>query len=163
MKRLGLEVTILPNIRKVLDYIHDSMLNYTTSLELDRNILTAYDVERIAIRIYALEVIRKHLFMSIPTFDNGTDVIRCIENYITDVYGEYESQVEQFGRYSHQVEDHPDFDVEVVSELLDLIDNIIVDDLVDYGDDYFTVDRAITHSVGQIMGVEHGLYSTCNN
>lgn len=153
----------MANIRRVLDYIHDSKLNYTTSLELDRNILTSYDVERIAIRIYALEIIRKHLFMSIPTFDNGTDVIRCIENYITDVYGEYDDQSEPFNNHRYYTEDHPDFDVEVVTELLDLIDNIIVDDLVDYGDDYFTVDRAITHSVGQIMGVEHGLYSTCNN
>lgn len=152
----------MPNIRKVLDYIHDSMLNYATSLEFDRNILTPYDVERIAIHIYALDNIRKHIITSVPTFYDGNDIVRCIENYITDVYGEYESQVEQFGR-RHQIEDHPDFDVEVVTELLDLIDAIIVDDLVDEGDEYFTVDRAITHSVGQIMGVEHGLYSTCNN
>lgn len=153
----------MANIRKILDYIHDSKLNYATSLELDRSILTPYDVERIAIRIYALEVIRKHLFMKIPTFDSGNDIIRCIENYITDVYGEYDNEAEQFDGRRYQLEDHPDFDVEVVSELLDLIDNIIVDDLVDEGDEYFTVDRAITHSVGQIMGVEHGLYSTCNN
>lgn len=157
------EVTQMANIRKILDYIHDSKLNYATSLELDRSILTPYDVERIAIRIYALEVIRRHLLMSIPTFDSGNDIVRCIENYITDVYGEYDNEAEQFDGHRYQLEDHPDFDVEVVSELLDLIDNIIVDDLVDEGDEYFTVDRAITHSVGQIMGVEHGLYSTCYN
>ena len=153
----------MSNIRKVLDYIHDSMLNYTTSLELDRNILTSYDVERIAIRIYALDTIRKHIITSVPTFYDGKDVVRCIENYITDVYGEYDDEFEQFNGHRYYTEDHPDFDVEVVTELLDLIDNIIVDDLVDYGDEYFTVDRAITHSVGQIMGVEYGLYSTCNN
>jgi len=153
----------LANIRKILDYIHDSKLNYTTSLELDRNILTPYDVERIAIRIYALDNIRRHIISKIPTFYDGNDIVRCIENYITDVYGEYDDEFEQFNGHRYYTEDHPDFDVEVVSELLDLIDNIIVDDLVDYGDEYFTVDRAITHSVGQIMGVEHGLYSTCNN
>lgn len=139
------------------------MLNYATSLEFDRNILTPYDVERIAIHIYALDTIRKHIITSIPTFYDGNDIVRCIENYITDVYGEYDNQAMQYGGHRRQLEDHPDFDVEVVTELLDLIDAIIVDDLVDEGDEYFTVDRAITHSVGQIMGVEHGLYSTCNN
>lgn len=153
----------MANIRKILDYIHDSKLNYATTLELDRDILTPYDVERTAIRIYALDNIRRHIISQVPTFYDGNDIVRCIENYITDVYGEYDDQSEQFNGHRYCIEDHPDFDVEVVTELLDLLDAIIIDDLVDEGDDYFTVDRAITHSVGQMMGVEHGLYSTCNN